>query len=297
MSLASLVDETIASREQDFLRARLRPTVLELVQRITPKYNLASSNMAELSDDLLPLAAKTPTEPTKASNVLDALARYIPTEVVTLYVAASAAMPSLKDSLGVNEVSVYWSFGLLTPILFLVIFAGKRRSGGLPALPSLTALPWWKLIASTIAFLVWALAIPTTPYLPGAAGKVVAAFAAVFVSTFLTLLEPLFDLVPKLNKPINAGPLSGDGRRLIDLFENTKESEMDTSGTLSISNGESRLDGTLLIKRGSAASPPDEATSYLGAKGLVSGNQITVTGTDDSWKGENAINITAASKL
>ena len=193
MSLASLVDDTIAKREPDFLRARVRPAVLERVQFITPKYNLDPGMMAGLTDDLLPLAAKPPTPETKASNALDALARYIPTEMVTLYVAASAAMPELKASLGVSEANVYWSFGLLTPILFLLILAGKRRGCGLPAFPALKTWPWWKLIASAIAFLVWALAIPTTPYLTGDAGKVVAAFAAVFVSTFLTLVEPVVE--------------------------------------------------------------------------------------------------------
>jgi hypothetical protein len=49
------------------------------------------------------------------------------------------------------------------------------------------------MITSTGAFLVSALAVPTTPYLTGAAGKVVAAFGAVLVSTNLTLLEPIFE--------------------------------------------------------------------------------------------------------
>jgi hypothetical protein len=53
--------------------------------------------------------------------------------------------------------------------------------------------PWWKLLASTIAFLVWALAVPTSPYLSGQAGGAVAALAALFISTFLSLFEPIFD--------------------------------------------------------------------------------------------------------
>ncbi len=143
-----------------------------------------------LTNDLVPLAAaRPPNEQTKASDALDALVRYIPTETVTLYVAASAALPSLKSSLGATELIVYWSFAVLTAVLFLLIFAGKRRSAGMPALPSLGKWPWWKLIASAIAFMAWGLALPSSPYLTGEAGKVVAAFAALLVSTFLSLGE------------------------------------------------------------------------------------------------------------
>ncbi len=152
--------------------------------------------MPALSEDLLPLAAESPTEKTKASSALDSLARYIPTEVITLYVAASSAMPALAATFEfATPETLYWIFGVgLTPLLALLIFVGKRRGAGLRALPpTVKKWPWWKLIASTVAFLVWALAVPTTPYLTGAAGKVVAAFGAVLVSTFLTLLEAIFE--------------------------------------------------------------------------------------------------------
>ena len=48
---------------------------------------------------------------------------------------------------------------------------------------------------STIAFAAWALAIPGSPYLSvkGADGGVVAALIALFASTILSLLEPVFE--------------------------------------------------------------------------------------------------------
>jgi hypothetical protein len=196
MSLTSLVDEEVIRTDQLFLRERLGPRVGEYVQRIAPKYSISGNLIGDFHEDLLPLAAEPPTERTKASNALDSLVRYLPTEVITLYVAASAAMSALTATFPVvTGAGLYWSFGLLlTPTLFLLVFAGKRRSSGLPAFPSsLRRWPWWKLGASTVAFLVWALAIPTTPYMSGDAGKVVAAFAALLVSTFLTLLEPIFE--------------------------------------------------------------------------------------------------------
>jgi len=194
MSLTSLVDETIVKREQDVLRKHLKPRVFAVVQTMVPKYGLSPDVMEALSQDLLPLAAEAPTEPTRGSNALDALVRYVPTEAITLYVAALSALPALKATFPVvTEARVYWFFVVLTPILFLVIFGGKRRSAKLPAFPALKVWPWFRLCASTVAFAVWALAVPTTPYLVGEAGKVVAGFGAVFVSTFLTLIEPLLE--------------------------------------------------------------------------------------------------------
>jgi hypothetical protein len=153
-------------------------------------------------------------DPTAASNALVALARYIPAEIVTLYVAALSAMPAFAATFTfMTEVRLYWFFVALTPVLLLLVLAGKRRSEGFSVFPSWKEWPWWKLIASTIAFLVWALAIPATPYLSGTQGKVVAAFGALLVSTFLTLLEPIFE-PSRSRRPQAAPPLRGEDFKL-----------------------------------------------------------------------------------
>jgi hypothetical protein len=93
----------------------------------------------------------------------------------------------LKTIPFVTERRLYWAFVALTPILFSLIYMGKRRSQNLPFVPnSLKEGPWWKLIASTVAFMVWALAIP--PLIDSPGGKVAAAFGALFVSTMLGLI-------------------------------------------------------------------------------------------------------------
>jgi hypothetical protein len=118
------------------------------------------------------------------------LVKYIPTESITLYVAATAALKSVTlsaSTVSLYQQCVYWGFVGLTPILFLLIYLGKRRSQGLPLCPGTAAQwPWWKLIASTIAFGVWALAVP--PLIDTPLGNVAAAFGALFVSTLLTLI-------------------------------------------------------------------------------------------------------------
>jgi hypothetical protein len=105
-----------------------------------------------------------------------------------LYVAATAAISSLTATFpSLTPYSLYWGFVVLTPILFLLIYIGKRRSQKLAALPqNIWQWPWWKLIASTIAFMVWALAVP--PLVTMDAGKIVAAFGALLVSTLLSVL-------------------------------------------------------------------------------------------------------------
>jgi len=140
--------------------------------------------------------AKEESEPgqEKASNPLEALVQYIPKEIITLYIAASSVMGSLKQTFpGITEVTIYWSFVVLTPIIFLLLYGAKRREKQLKLIPAINEWPVWRLLASTTAFGVWALAVPTSPYLQGTpGGEAIAAFGALLVSTFLTLLDPIF---------------------------------------------------------------------------------------------------------
>ena len=66
------------------------------------------------------------TEP-KSSAAFEALARYIPTEIVTLYIAAASAMAALKEVIpAINVTNTYWFFVFITPLVFLVVLGGKR---------------------------------------------------------------------------------------------------------------------------------------------------------------------------
>ena len=127
--------------------------------------------------------------PTTFSNALNALIQYIPTESVTLYIATLAAAPALEQALDFVTVEViYWFFAVLTPILFVLIYLGKRRSAHLPVFPKRLEWPIWGVVSATIAFMAWALAVPSGPYLQNDAGGVVAGLLAVFVSLLLELI-------------------------------------------------------------------------------------------------------------
>ena len=136
--------------------------------------------------------ARPPGAP--VNNALSMLVKYIPTESVTLYVAAISAAAALKSFWShITAVQIYWFFAGLTPVIFILVFLGKRRTLRLPTFPPVSEFPWWKLIACTIAFLVWALAVPGNPYISGESAGALVGFFAIFISTILSLLEPIFD--------------------------------------------------------------------------------------------------------
>jgi len=129
------------------------------------------------------------------TNALTALVGYIPTEVVTLYVSALSAEQALVDATGFfNATWIFWSFAALTPVLLLLVYASKLATAGEP-LPRPPQWPWWKMTAATIAFAVWATAVPGNPYLSGTASAV-AGLGAMLVSTLLSLLTPIVEGPP-----------------------------------------------------------------------------------------------------
>jgi hypothetical protein len=135
-----------------------------------------------------------PATPSHA-DTLDNLTKYIPTESITLYVAALGVSAATAEPTSVilQPVYLYWLCAALTPVIFVLLLIRKRATDGLPLRPD--KWPIWKIFAATIAFLVWALAVPNSPYLNFSGGPVIAGFGALFVSLFLSLLDPIFDRV------------------------------------------------------------------------------------------------------
>jgi hypothetical protein len=134
-----------------------------------------------------------------ASSAVDKLIKYIPTESITLYVAAIAAKGVIIPKWPwISEKGIYWFFGCLTPVLWLLIYIAKRKAEKLPPLPPVSLWLVWNLLASFVAFLVWALAVPEGPYFTGEKEGVLAGFLAVFISSLLSMIELLID---KPNNP------------------------------------------------------------------------------------------------
>ena len=179
MSINTLTEESLL-RSKDYRAKRARDIERDLER---------NGKMGKAPETAIATAAEK--QPPDAKNALSMLIKYIPTESVTLYIAAISASAALL-TLGITAKMVYWFFGALTPILLLVIFFGKRRAAKLPPIPPVKEWPWWETVAATIAFLVWALAVPNNPYINGQTQGAIAGFFAIFVSTILSVFENLF---------------------------------------------------------------------------------------------------------
>ncbi len=149
-----------------------------------------------LARDAVVMNSRTPQPPSR-DEVLAGLTKYIPTESVTLYVAAVSSLPALQGT-GVTPTIIFWAFVCLTPILMLLLFLRQLAIAGNDWKISIKQWPWWKIVASTVAFAVWALAVPGNPlnFVDTAVSGVIAGFAALFVSTFLNILTPFFEETP-----------------------------------------------------------------------------------------------------
>jgi len=193
MSISELANEEILRTSRRNLD--LGAVIDQHLDPVVAKLGLNADDAAKLRTAMQPVASANPVQKTSGSTALDGLVKYIPTESITLYLAATAALSSTKTSPILGPMYLYWGFVALTPILFLLIYLGKRRSQNLPLLPdTIEGWPWWKLIASTIAFMVWALAVP--PLVSGDLGKIVVAFGALLVSTLLSLIGAVVEPAP-----------------------------------------------------------------------------------------------------
>ena len=117
----------------------------------------------------------TPSEPPAAVGLaLKRLVDFIPTETVTLFWLAIPAAQSLATYLAADGKTppgptwIDWAMFLLllglTPVLLLLTYLSGLASKDLPR-PKVGEWPWWKALASTIAFTVWAFAVPGNPYM------------------------------------------------------------------------------------------------------------------------------------
>jgi hypothetical protein len=133
-------------------------------------------------------------QPPSKGDVLAGLTKYIPTESITLYISIVSAQDGLK-SIGLTPAFAYWFLVFLTPLLLITLFLRQLAVAGQPWRIPLVKLPWWKTVASTIAFAVWALAVPGNPIIsssnPIQGG--IAGLAALVVSMFLNIFEPFFE--------------------------------------------------------------------------------------------------------
>jgi hypothetical protein len=131
-------------------------------------------------------------------NALSALVEYIPAEIIVLYLATLSALPVIKEAIWdkIDALGLYLGFALLTPVLFFLIYVGKRRAAGFSWKTEWKKYPWWLTVAATLAFLAWALAVPESPFLDSESGRALSGLVALIASVFLGVLGRVFGPKP-----------------------------------------------------------------------------------------------------
>jgi hypothetical protein len=145
-----------------------------------------------------PAGSATSGNLANTNAAIQTLTTYIPTEVLTLYVSALAALGPITIKIGnefhqIGRWAPFWSFLVLTPVVVWIAFATKIKAAGKPIPASPGKWPLWEMGAATFAYVAWAFALPSTPfeqfhqwYSPG-----LAAFLVLVVSAALGLVAPL----------------------------------------------------------------------------------------------------------
>lgn len=111
--------------------------------------------------DVAPAAHPTAAEP--QSNVLDALVHYIPAEIITLYVAFLGVAAGASGSYTARWVGAA-VFLVLTPLFVWADWRAKVRATGHGDGANRLPLSRFNLVAATVAFAAWVLALPNGPF-------------------------------------------------------------------------------------------------------------------------------------
>jgi hypothetical protein len=177
------------------------------VARRTDELGKGPDGRPRTAAELAQATADDPSTQSAGTSALKSIATYIPTEIITLYVAALAALagsnpdiPAKQSDLAKTGGSVastadfvaFWVFLALTPVVVWLVYAAKVRSAGkrLPSRP--VSWPWWEMIASTLAFAAWAYSMPNSVFTRFAwYTAAIGTLVVLVVSILLGLIAPL----------------------------------------------------------------------------------------------------------
>jgi len=89
----------------------------------------------------------------------------------------------------------------ITPLLFLLLYFNQLALKG-QSFPKVKELPWFRCVASMVAFAVWALCIPGNPFAPPEQPGygVLFGLIAVVVAILLPIIETIYNWWRRRNK-------------------------------------------------------------------------------------------------
>jgi hypothetical protein len=154
-------------------------------------------------DDFEDMEVPAPgTPPPAAANAIDRLVEFIPVETVTIFwlavpAAALLARESATDQHPVAhptayDLGVYFALIALTPVLLLLKFLSQSPRDDAGKLPGRADWPWWYMGVATVAFALWALAVPGNPFLTTPGRLMIMWSIAAAVTMILGYLDKIF---------------------------------------------------------------------------------------------------------
>lgn len=148
------------------------------------------------------------SEESAVSTALKTVTTYIPTEILTLYVALTATLAPLIPESEIRNTNfapdytsrwvIFGIFLLITPAAVWIAFVGKLTADRRMWPRTWSQLPKWEMIAASIAFIAWAAALPDSPF--GSINYFNDAIAGAIVLITSTALAWLAGLFPQLQK-------------------------------------------------------------------------------------------------
>jgi hypothetical protein len=181
MSINSLTNAAI-SRRMDFTPLDTTPKTYQQIATAAAAIPRSREQAAAGADDA----------GNQVNTALHVLFGYIPTEVLTLYVAVLAAVQK-PGQVTRGDWTAFWVFLVATPVIVWLVYGTKLKAVQKPLPWKFDEWPLWEMSAAVVAYGTWAFALPNTPftqfnwYSSGLAG-----ISVLVASTGLGLLAPLF---------------------------------------------------------------------------------------------------------
>ena len=183
MSINSLANAAAARRPDTLPLGRVPQSLDEIAK--------ASSTPPTTSEGA-PTDQQAPSGKGNIETALNVLFGYIPTEIITLYVAVLAAV-GVEGKVTRTEWTSFWVFILATPIVVWLVYGAKLKNLDLPLPLSYGEWPVWEMFAATVAFAAWAFALPQSPFAVFAwYSSALSGVVVLIASAILGLLAPLF---------------------------------------------------------------------------------------------------------
>lgn len=188
MSINSMTNSA-AGRRTDLLPHKLPASIVEIAAAARKAPTPASPEAAspEAAAAKAPAAKAEADPPAPVNTALNLLFGYIPTEVVTVYVAVLAALEGSAPP--ADTLFTFYIFLAVTPLVVWVVFASKIKALGKRLPWRFGALPLWEMFAATLAFTGWVAALPNSPF---DMSQAMAGLMVLITSTVIGLLAPLF---------------------------------------------------------------------------------------------------------